>query len=547
MRQRDRLGIAGALLVLCCICPGLALAQVQGSLCNTLNKVYSPTFLGHNDNTTYICDGSQLWSLWSATASPLSIDFLGTVGIQNSSPGALLDIGTAGTTLGTLRLESSTASSYVQVQPSTTSGSWIMTLPASAGTNGYVLSTDGSGVTTWVAPGSGATITLGTEASATNPQRNGDATTGFYSPAADTVSVAAGGIEAMQWNTAASGNTYVSITPGISAAPTIGVGGTSAGLILNAGSGALTLKSTGSNAAIDITPNGTGPVVVTSGATTGTGATAAMQLVANSLTTGNGLDVSSSSLTSGNLVNLATTSTAAASNTQTVLNISASGANASNNTTYGEQISNTHTNPLTTSGTASIGLSISASGGDQNTGIHNTVTHNTSYGPGGGYDIGTENTVSATTSDPGTLYGVYNTVRADMTDNHVETLYGEYSDLMTHNGTGAGDVGYGLYVQSDSGSTGGTQYGVYANLTAGSGLTAYPGIFMGGNVGIGTTSPQATLDVKGFARLALNSSAPATCTSSNEGAVALTHLAQVCVCDTTPAWNILNTSTACSW
>jgi hypothetical protein len=69
----------------------------------------------------------------------------------------------------------------------------------------------------------------------------------------------------------------------------------------------------------------------------------------------------------------------------------------------------------------------------------------------------------------------------------------------------------------------------------------------GGSVGIGNTSPQATLDVSGYGRLALNSSAPATCSSSNEGAIALTHLAQACVCDTTPAWHILNTSTACSW
>jgi len=69
----------------------------------------------------------------------------------------------------------------------------------------------------------------------------------------------------------------------------------------------------------------------------------------------------------------------------------------------------------------------------------------------------------------------------------------------------------------------------------------------GGSLGISTTSPQATLDVGGFARLALNSSAPATCSASNEGAIALTHLAQVCICDTTPAWHILNTNTACSW
>jgi hypothetical protein len=67
------------------------------------------------------------------------------------------------------------------------------------------------------------------------------------------------------------------------------------------------------------------------------------------------------------------------------------------------------------------------------------------------------------------------------------------------------------------------------------------------NVGIGTASPQATLDVNGYARLAFNSSAPVTCSSGNEGSIALTHLAQVCVCDTTPAWHILNTGTACSW
>ena len=68
-----------------------------------------------------------------------------------------------------------------------------------------------------------------------------------------------------------------------------------------------------------------------------------------------------------------------------------------------------------------------------------------------------------------------------------------------------------------------------------------------GSVGIDTTTPQATLDVNGYARLALNSSAPAACAAANEGAIALTHLAQVCVCDTTPAWNVLNTGTACSW
>jgi hypothetical protein len=79
------------------------------------------------------------------------------------------------------------------------------------------------------------------------------------------------------------------------------------------------------------------------------------------------------------------------------------------------------------------------------------------------------------------------------------------------------------------------------------GIKAAGGAYFASSVGIGSTSPQATLDLNGYARLALNSSAPAACSSSNEGAIALTHLAQVCVCDTTPAWHVLNTGTACSW
>lgn len=70
---------------------------------------------------------------------------------------------------------------------------------------------------------------------------------------------------------------------------------------------------------------------------------------------------------------------------------------------------------------------------------------------------------------------------------------------------------------------------------------------IGNGVGIGTTATYATLDVNGYARLALNASQPVACSASNQGAIAMTHLAQVCVCDTTPAWKILNTSTACSW
>jgi fibronectin-binding autotransporter adhesin len=72
-------------------------------------------------------------------------------------------------------------------------------------------------------------------------------------------------------------------------------------------------------------------------------------------------------------------------------------------------------------------------------------------------------------------------------------------------------------------------------------------ITSGGSVGIGTVSPQATLDVNGYARLALQSSAPATCSGTNTGAIALNHLAQACACNGT-SWIFADSvGAACSW
>jgi len=77
--------------------------------------------------------------------------------------------------------------------------------------------------------------------------------------------------------------------------------------------------------------------------------TSILAITGNSLTTGAALAVSSSSLTSGSLVTLASTSTAAAANTQTVLNIATSGTNGTSAmTTYGLQVANTHAGTTST-------------------------------------------------------------------------------------------------------------------------------------------------------------------------------------------------------
>ena len=90
-------------------------------------------------------------------ASPLYHGIDGKVGIATISPGAFLDIGLAGTTLGTFRLEGNT-SGYIQLQSAAAAGSWTMTLPNGTGTAKQILQTDGTGVTSWVNSNSNAAI-----------------------------------------------------------------------------------------------------------------------------------------------------------------------------------------------------------------------------------------------------------------------------------------------------------------------------------------------------------------------------------------------------
>lgn len=65
-----------------------------------------------------------------------------------------VSVGTAGSTLGTVKLSGNT-SGTVTMQTAAAAGTWTMTLPATAGSANQVLTTNGSGTLSWTTPSSG--------------------------------------------------------------------------------------------------------------------------------------------------------------------------------------------------------------------------------------------------------------------------------------------------------------------------------------------------------------------------------------------------------
>jgi hypothetical protein len=120
-----------------------------------------------------------------------SININGTVGATTASTGAFttttattsVSSGVASTTQGSLVLHNTSANSTTLKSSNSASAAYTITLPVAAGTNGQVLTTDGTGVTSW-ATASGTPITS-TSANAfavgrqgnTDPVLNVDAST----------------------------------------------------------------------------------------------------------------------------------------------------------------------------------------------------------------------------------------------------------------------------------------------------------------------------------------------------------------------------------
>lgn len=82
-------------------------------------------------------------------------------------------------------------SGTVTLQPAATAGTWSLTLPTTAGTNGYVLSTDGTGVTSWIAGGGALTVGTTTVTGATNGYLlyNNAGVLGAVAPSSATISI----------------------------------------------------------------------------------------------------------------------------------------------------------------------------------------------------------------------------------------------------------------------------------------------------------------------------------------------------------------------
>ena len=78
--------------------------------------------------------------------------FGGVAGFTFDGTGAI-NLGVATTTNGKINLYNSVTPNAVSIQAPTDSTAWTLTLPSGPGTNGQVLATNGSGVTSWVPAG----------------------------------------------------------------------------------------------------------------------------------------------------------------------------------------------------------------------------------------------------------------------------------------------------------------------------------------------------------------------------------------------------------
>jgi hypothetical protein len=288
--------------------------------------------------------------------------------------------------------------------------------------------------------------------------------------------------------------------------------------------GSLTVAATGTNPNIILTPGGTGFTLLNGAVGMGIVAPTASRLhiVDNIVAAGNSVLVSTNSLTTGNLVQLNANTVNAGAN-QTILNIIDNGANnAGSITTYGLQVSNTHTGISPTNYAAAF----SASGGATNYGVQiNNMAGSNNYGmnigtlSGSLINIGVQigNISAGATTDAGISIGTVagggtgsaittNTVSSTGANAYQLYLGGGNSSITGNNSTahyginmgaisGVTPIAYGINIGTVTGGTttgnygvnvgainstyAATSYGVAVQTMTGSGAAKY-GVYVGG-------------------------------------------------------------------
>jgi trimeric autotransporter adhesin len=411
----------------------------------------------------------------------------GNVGIGVTNPGAALEVEAGSTTLAPLKLNAGP--------------SLVSAVDGALEFDGTKLTFTIGGVRMNLAGGGATTLTstnFGSgSASAPGFAVNGDSDTGISSPASDTLSIDAGGVEAMRFNTAASAVNYLSVTPAATGSgPIIGAEGSDTNVNLTfapkgTGSsnflGKVGIATTTPTASLSIgdsllatatSPTNTyNKFVINDAPTILTGGYASMAILHQSNPAGD-----PAGLYAGQVIDMSTMAGSAVNYGNYYANQITQNHNGTGlvNKLYGINIDSKNTS------SGSVGNQKSFSSNASNTGSgaitsQSALTAATTNSGSGTITSQFGASVTATTSGTAVATNQYGlaaqTANASNSTTGVTNAYGLYTSV-GNSGSGILANGYGLYIASVRGTA---RWSVYApDSTAPS--------FLAGNLGIGTAA-----------------------------------------------------------